>query len=224
MPVGGATAWAHTSPARPTARRPPPVDSPSPPGKGLGVGSAAVACNCLFESETLKSCPMPTWVLALMYWLHLLATVVWVGGLVLLALVVGPGARARLGPGPEFGRLVSELHQRFNPWAWGSLVTLVATGMFQMAADPHYDGFLQIDQPWAVAMLAKHLAVVGMVGLGALSQWGVQPALARLALLEARGLPTPGLPALRRREAMLTWANLACAMVVLLCTAIATAL
>ena len=35
---------------------------------------------------------MPTWVLALSYWLHLIATIVWVGGLALMALVVWPAA------------------------------------------------------------------------------------------------------------------------------------
>jgi len=167
---------------------------------------------------------MPTWALAIMYWLHLLATVVWVGGLAVMALLVWPALRARLGVGsaPVF----AELQRRFTPWAWLSLAVLVGTGMFQMTADSNYTGLLQIDSPWATAMLLKHLAVAGMVLIGVVMQVWIQPALARAALLADRGKPLPAAEtdSLRRRESVLMWLNLICAAAVLLCTAIATAL
>lgn len=166
---------------------------------------------------------MPTWALAIAYALHLMATVVWVGGLALLALVVWPAARARLGAGPEAGRFLSDLQRRFYPLAWVSLAVLVGTGLMQMAADPNYDGFLQINSPWAASMLVKHLAVAGMVAAGVATQAWVQPEIARLSLLAERGRPAPELAALRQREARLLWANLAGALITLICTAIATA-
>jgi uncharacterized membrane protein len=180
--------------------------------------------RCQFESMTLQSSAMPTWALALAYWLHLLATVIWVGGITLLALLVWPGAQARWGHSPEAGRFLRDLNQRFNPWAWISLAVLTGTGLFQMAADSNYHGFLTIDSGWAGAMLLKHLAVIGMAGIGAALQWIVQPELARLALLEERGKPAPHIAAMRKRERFLMRANLVCAALVLLCTAIATAL
>lgn len=167
---------------------------------------------------------MPTWALALSYGLHLVATVVWVGGLTLMALVVWPAARARLGPGPELGRLLDDLRRRFDPLAWLSLAVLAGTGLMQMTADPHYDGFLQINSAWAVVILFKHLAVFGMVVVGAVMQWVVQPEMARQTMLAARGQVVPGMAALRQREAWLMWLNLACALITLACTAIATAL
>jgi uncharacterized membrane protein len=192
---------------------------------------------------------MPTWALALAYAFHLAATVVWVGGLALMALVVWPAARARLGPGPEAGRFLGDVQRRFNPLAWVSLAVLMGTGLMQMSADRNYDGFLRIDTTWAVAILIKHLAVAGMVAAGAATQWLIQPEIARLSLLAERGRPSPrppersewgaepqaraasdanGGPApqlevLRRREAALLWANLAGALITLVCTAIATA-
>ena len=33
------------------------------------------------QAVVTRAIPMPTWVLALSYWLHLIATIVWVGGL-----------------------------------------------------------------------------------------------------------------------------------------------
>lgn len=167
---------------------------------------------------------MPTWALALAYGFHLVATVTWVGGLALMALVVWPGARARLGPGPALGQFLNDVQRRFNPLAWTSLAVLVGTGLMQMTADPNYGGFLVIDNAWAIAILVKHVAVLGMVAIGAAMQWLIQPELTRLALREAHSRPAPELAALRRREVVLLWLNLACALLTLGCTAVATAL
>lgn len=166
---------------------------------------------------------MPPWALSLAYAFHLIATVVWVGGLAVTALVVEPLARTRLGPGPALGQFLDELHRRFNPLAWTSLAVLVGTGLMQMAADPNYDGLLVIDTAWTAAMLVKHAAVFGMAAAGAAGQWLVQPAIARLNVLAGAGRPAPELAALRRREAWLSRLNLACALVTLVCTAVATA-
>lgn len=166
---------------------------------------------------------MPNWVLVLSFWLHMVATIVWVGGLALMALVVWPGARAALGPGPQLATLFGHLQKRFAPWAWGSLAVLIATGLTQMAANPNYDGLLRITNSWAVAILLKHLAVGGMVLIGGYLQGSVQPALARLAALEAHGRAAPGLDGLRWREAALNRLNLACGLLVLAFTALARA-
>lgn len=164
------------------------------------------------------------WVLALSYWLHMLATIVWVGGLALMALVVWPGARAVLGPGPKLADLFSRLQHRFAPWAWGSLAVLIVTGLTQMAGNENYDGLLQVTNAWAMAILLKHVAIGGMVLIGVYQQWSVQPALVRLATLQAHGREAPGLDELRRSEVRLTRLNLACGVLVLAFTAVARVL
>ncbi len=167
---------------------------------------------------------MPTWILALSYWLHLLATIVWVGGLALMALVVWPGARAAMGPGPELNNFIRRLQRRFNPLAWLSLAVLIVTGLTQMSANKNYDGLLRITNPWTVAILAKHLTVGAMILIGLYMQLSLQPELARLALLESHGRQAPDAEKLRQREMNLTWLNLACGVVVLGLTAIARVL
>jgi uncharacterized membrane protein len=167
---------------------------------------------------------VPTWVLALSYWLHMVATIIWVGGLALMALVIWPGARALLGPGPELASFIGRLHRRFDPLSWLSLAVLTATGLTQMAGHEHYDGFLSINNPWAAAILAKHIAVGGMVAIGIYMQWSLQPALTRLAALEAHGRAAPHLPTLRRRQVRVTRLNLLCGIIVLGFTAIARVL
>jgi hypothetical protein len=75
-----------------------------------------------------------------------------------------------------------------------------------------------------MAILLKHIAVGGMVLIGIYQQWSVQPALVRLATLQAHGRETPGLEGLRRRELRLTRLNLACGVLVLAFTAMARVL
>lgn len=159
--------------------------------------------------------------LALFYWLHLLATVIWLGGLALLVLVALPALRQQTLTDNQW--LV--LQQRFTPWANGSLIVLLLTGFVQMTNDPNYTGFLQIDSVWAGAILVKHIAFAGMVGLSFYLQRVVYPALERVALLATK---KPQLAAseqaqLVQQERRLLWLNVGCAAAILLCTAIATA-
>jgi protein-S-isoprenylcysteine O-methyltransferase Ste14 len=108
-----------------------------------------------------------------------------------------------------------------DPIAWLCLAVLVATGLFQMSANPNYSGLLAIDNSWAVAILVKHLVIVGMVAASAYQTWGILPELRRIAMRQARGLETPELVKLHKRETSLLTANLILAGIVLALTAVA---
>jgi uncharacterized membrane protein len=167
---------------------------------------------------------MPVYLLAFTYWLHLLATVVWVGGLALMALVVAPGLARVLDDDARRADVLARLRRRFTPLANLSLVVLVVTGMLQMVSDSHYDGLLRLSNGWARAMLLKHVAVGGMVIVGVIMQWQLVPAIERARLLASRQLGEGDLPALRVRERRLSRLDLALGILVLLFTALATAL
>lgn len=163
--------------------------------------------------------------LAISLFFHLVATVVWVGGLVILALLVWPETRRLLAASPALYALLTRLRWRFFPLANLSLVVLVITGLFQMTADPNYKGILDFGNEWSRAMLFKHIAFAGMVVCGLLLQFGVAPALERASLLAERGKGDPAeWERLRRREVRLTWLNLGLGVLVLVFTAWATAL
>jgi hypothetical protein len=155
----------------------------------------------------------------------MVATVVWVGGLVILALLVWPETRRILASSPALYALLTRLRKRFFPLANLSLAVLIVTGLFQMTADPNYEGMLTFDNEWSRAMLFKHIAFVGMVVCGLLLQFGVVPALERASLLAERGRGDPAeWERLRRREVRLTWLNVGLGVLVLAFTAWATAL
>jgi uncharacterized membrane protein len=165
---------------------------------------------------------MPDWLIPISYFLHMLATVIWVGGIATLTLIVYPSLRKVAGADSMKGALIAEIGRRFSPLAMLSLATLIVTGLAQMAVNPNYDGFLTIGAAWAWAILLKHVAFGAMTLIGAYSVWGLTPTLNRLRLLEAKGkLSGDELPALRRREERLNTLNFGCALIVLMLTAIA---
>jgi uncharacterized membrane protein len=170
---------------------------------------------------------MPEWALTIAYWLHMLATVVWIGALAALALFVLPAARKAL-EGESYARFLGDVQRRLDPLGWFSLIVLAGTGMFQMSASPSYQGFLAIENRWAAAILLKHLLFLGMVGLTAYQTWFLLPRLRRIAMRQARerqagrSAQSAG-EASRRSELWLMRANLVLGVLILALTAAARA-
>jgi uncharacterized membrane protein len=73
--------------------------------------------------------PMP--VFALSYSLHVLAALVWVGGMFFAWLVLRPAAVAAL-DGPARLRLWVEVFQRFFVWVWMAIALLAISGMLMI--------------------------------------------------------------------------------------------
>ena len=132
----------------------------------------------------------PAWALSLIYWLHMLATVVWIGGLSTLAILVLPAASQAL-DARSYAGLLGKIRRRLDSMSWLSLLVLVGTGLFQMSANPNYQGFLSVSNRWALAILLKHILFLAMTGLSAYLTWGVLPDLQRLALRLSAGQDAP---------------------------------
>ena len=167
---------------------------------------------------------MPTWVLSISYWLHMIATVIWLGGLSTIALFVLPFIHKTIDP-DDRERLLSGLQSFLNPIGWSCLFILIGTGMFQMSAHPSYQGFLAIDNAWAVALFIKHIIIVLMVVAMGFMTWFVIPGLKRLALKQKLGkdISLSELIKYRKQEKIILWVNLILAFFVLIFTAWARA-
>jgi uncharacterized membrane protein len=162
----------------------------------------------------------PPFALTIAYWLHMLATVAWIGGLAALALIVLPAARRTLDQ-PQFSALVSRMQTRMSQIGWFSLAVLVVTGMFQMSSHPAYEGFLAFTSQWAFAILTKHIVIGLMIVVSAYITWGLLPALQRNSLRQAAGhtVDTAHSDRLKRREMRLLQLNLFLSLIVLALTA-----
>jgi uncharacterized membrane protein len=165
---------------------------------------------------------IPFWALSLAYWLHMLATVAWIGGLVALVVLVLPVARRILAP-DVYATSLEQIQRRLDPLGWLSLAVLLATGLFQLSASPNYDGFLSISNRWAVAILIKHILFFGMIAVSAYLTWGVLPSLRRVAMKRAKGIETEEAEILQRRETLLLRINLILGILILGLTSLARA-
>ena len=156
--------------------------------------------------------------LATSYLVHLIATVVWIGGIVFMALVVTPVA----GSEPGCSRFLTAIQRRFTPIANLCLAALIVTGMVQLTANSNYVGFLNFSNLWAKAILLKHIAIGGMIATALYMSLVLQPDINRIGMLMTAGKATPEqTAALAKRQAQLVQINIVLAILVLLFTAVA---
>lgn len=160
------------------------------------------------------------WIFSLVYFLHLLATVVWIGGLAVGALFVFPLAKQTLDP-TAYARFLDRFRKRFNPMAWLCLALLMGTGLFQMSISSQYEGFLVIQNAWSVAIFLKHLAFGLMAAVSAWLTWGIFPNLNRLAWLQTQAQTDQAAERLYRSEQFWMRVNGTLSLIVLLLTAAA---
>ena len=165
---------------------------------------------------------IPLWALTIAYWLHMLATTVWIGGIATLVLLVLPVAKEKLAP-LDYGSLLESLKRRLDPLARLSLAVLLGTGMFQMSASPNYEGFLAITNTWSIAIMVKHVLFLLVIAVSVYLTWFLIPAQRRQALLRARGKDTPEAERIENRDIWLQRVNLILAILILALTALARA-
>jgi uncharacterized membrane protein len=162
----------------------------------------------------------PVWALSIAYWFHMLATVLWIGGLTALSIIVLPAAKKVLNP-KDFANFLTAMQKRLDPLGWFSVIVLLTSGMLQMSSSSNYDGFLKIEGAWASSILIKHILFAIMVFISGYITWGLLPALRRAALLQDRGKDDHNLQSLQNREVFFLRLNLFLGVLVLLMTAIA---
>lgn len=102
---------------------------------------------------------------AISYWLHALATVIFIGHYLLLSLIYLPvlstdeddiGCKSAL----------SEISKRSRGWLYASLLIFILTGTYLTLIDPNYLGLGNFSNLWGILMLLKHLLLVGMIAMG----------------------------------------------------------
>ena len=165
----------------------------------------------------------PTWAIALVFWLHMLATVAWLGGLAAIAILVLPAVKRTLKPTDQLA-FIEAMQKRLEPLAWFSLAILIVTGLFQLSVNPHYDGFLSTSGQWSLAILTKHIFVVLMIVVSAIQTWEVLPAIRRgLIRIEKGQADKEEVEWLQKRETLLLRLNIGLSILILAATAFARA-
>ncbi|MDR5709754.1 MAG: DUF4149 domain-containing protein [Armatimonadota bacterium] len=154
-------------------------------------------------------------------YVHLLSAVVWVGGMLFLALVAIPVLRGL--PDRPRAELVARMGERFRPVAWTCIVLLVLTGILNLA----YRGVSWESvvtgrlwrSPFGQVLAWKLGFVLAAILLSAVHDFSLGPASTRL--LQEGGLDAQRAMALRRQAA---WVGRLNALFVLVILALAVML
>jgi len=119
-------------------------------------------------------------------WLHLMAAVTWIGGMLFIALVLVPVAR-RLSDPALRGRLLQETGRRFRTVGWVALGLLLASGLATLWNRPYLLGAPRFHWKLALVALALVLSAVHDFVLGPRAgRPGANPALRGRASWVAR--------------------------------------
>jgi len=148
-------------------------------------------------------------------WLHLLATVAWIGGVFINNLALSPSARESLEP-PAMGRFMASYMRRFRVITYVCMGVLVVTGVIMMLFSPKYTGGFDSSSTWAIFLLLKHILVVVLIIIGIYILEVLNPKMGRAG---AQG-PSPEVAKLQALLRKLGMASFGVGLLILLFTAV----
>lgn len=119
---------------------------------------------------------------ALLVWMHLLAAVAWVGGMLFLSLVLVPELKRQLADGPRAG-LFRAVGRRFRLLVWGSITLLLTTGPVLLR--PRVSSLLD-PSTWPPAAKVKLCLVAALLLATGLHDFWLGPTVGRLRALPER--------------------------------------
>ena len=97
---------------------------------------------------------------------HLIAAVVWIGGLMFLVLGLRPALKRALPEEVARDAVQVPLYRRFWVLSAMAAVVLFFTGMMLMFSDPHYEGSpFALSTTWSWLLAGKHALFVAMAAL-----------------------------------------------------------
>jgi copper transport protein len=141
---------------------------------GLALGAVLLFTSSL--NSHAAAAQQWTAVAVAMDWVHLVATAIWVGGLVQLVVAV-PAALSALGGGGR-GRLLAGVIPRFSTWALACVGALVITGLYQTWLEVGGPEALRTT-PYGQALLVKIALLVPLLVLGAANLLVLSPRVAK---------------------------------------------
>lgn len=106
---------------------------------------------------------MDLWIVSLSHFLHISATVVWIGGIFMTLLVILPGSKTAPESAPLVGKLMKEIGQRFTPLANMSILILIVSGLPLLYANRNSTSFGDLSMSWNIMIFYKLALVAVMV-------------------------------------------------------------
>ncbi|MBI3804486.1 MAG: DUF4149 domain-containing protein [Nitrospirae bacterium] len=121
--------------------------------------------------------PIPNFYFMGVQFIHLLALSIWVGGIVIIGMIVAPILFGRIKSRRTAGELMGEILRRFDLLTLGCMVALIITGIIKYFTWENLT-------PWN---LTRYLAILIMSGAGLYSALVVTPKLRQWLSLQSGG-------------------------------------
>jgi len=157
--------------------------------------------------------------LSIINWLHLLATVVWIGGMASNILVLMPSVRETLDP-RSAGALMAAAMKRSRILIYSSVSVLLITGVVMTLLNKLYLGLMQLDNSWSQIILVKHIFIAVLIILVIYAFEVLAP---KVRLIASKG-PSPELAMLQNLQMRMAMIAFVLGVVILLLTGIATSI
>ncbi len=159
-------------------------------------------------------------VVSLSHFFHLLATVIWIGGIFMVLYVILPSARNSLESTAMAG-LMKEITGKFTPLANASILVMVITGVIIALYKEKFGGFFNMGDFWNGTLVFKHLLVTVMIIIHFYRGLVLAPKIGRLSA-QAAGSPSLSsqVAGLQKLSLNLVKANFVLGIIVLLATGV----
>lgn len=103
----------------------------------------------------------------LIMWIHLVAAITWIGGMLFLWLVLRPVLSSPTA-GAEGLATLRRVEERFKTVRWASLLTLLVTGVYNLI---HEGGSARLESSWGGVLMIKLLFVAIVMGLSGVNDF-----------------------------------------------------
>ncbi len=120
------------------------------------------------------------YIIGIVNFVHIMATVLWIGGILVNLFVFVPSAKATLEP-QVMGKFMGAVMKRFKPIVYACMVLLGITGYLMLIQNPNYAGTLTFENTWSILSLIKHIAVAVLIIIGIYMFEGLLPKMGKLA-------------------------------------------
>jgi len=97
------------------------------------------------------------------YWIHLVATVIWIGGITFIIFIAIPSSKQVLGA--ESGKLMGEISKRFTPLANYSIILLFVSGIVLAGLNKQFSGVRVLESNWTMALILKLVLFFSMTAI-----------------------------------------------------------
>lgn len=148
--------------------------------------------------------------------LHLFATVAWLGAMTTNAFILLPSMKNSL-EAPVAGKLMGAVMKRFRVLVYTSIAVLIPTGIGMIISGTKSTQFPDL---WSIIAYIKHGLMIVVIILVIYSFEGLAKKVSRLS---AKG-PSPELVSLQKKQMVFSYIGLVLVLIILLLTGIMTAI